>query len=297
MKGKTLMALGEDAFLRRLLPQLPLTEGVVAGAGDDCAVVRGPRRGELLILKTDAVVEGAHFTADTPPRLVGRKALARVLSDAAAMGGKPEHALVTLGAPPETPVAWVDAFYAGLIALAKRHGVSVAGGETTRAAQRWVSVSLTGVVPARRWAARGGGRAGDVLLVTGRLGGSLAGWHLRFEPRVAEGQWLAAQAPVHAMMDLSDGLAKDLPRLASLAGLEFEVDPVCLPRRRGCSVAQAWSDGEDYELLMAVPARAVPALLRKWKQRFPQLPLTPIGRLVKPGEGKPMPAGGWDAFR
>lgn len=297
MKPTTLSALGEDALLRRLLPRLPLTEGVVAGPGDDCAVVRGPRRGELLILKTDAVVEGAHFTADTPPRLVGRKALARVLSDAAAMGGRPEHALVTLAAPPATPVAWVEAFYEGLIALAKRHGVSVAGGETTRSPQRWVSVALTGVVPARRWAARGGGRAGDALLVTGRLGGSLAGWHLRFEPRVEQGQWLATNAPLHAMMDLSDGLAKDLPRLAGLAGLEFEVNPEQLPRRRGCSIAQAWGDGEDYELLLAVPARAVPALLKKWRQRFPRLPLTPIGHLVKPGEGTAMPAGGWDAFR
>ncbi len=293
---RTLRDLGEDAFLRRLLPRLPGNAGVVAGAGDDCAVVRGPRRGELLLLKTDAVVEDVHFTKDTPPGLVGRKALARVLSDMAAMGGRPAHALVTLAAPPQTALAWVDQLYAGLIAMARRFGVSVAGGETTRARQRWVSVALTGTVPAKQWAARGGGRAGDVLLVTGRLGGSLAGWHLKFEPRVEQGQWLAANAPLHAMMDLSDGLAKDLPRLAGMAGLAFVVDGSSLPRRRGCTEQQAWSDGEDYELLLAVPAQAVPALRRKWRQRFPKLPLTPIGRLVKPGEGGVMPLGGWDAF-
>lgn len=296
MKRKTLRDLGEDALLRRLLPRLPLGAEVVAGAGDDCAVTRGPRKGELLLLKTDAVVEDVHFTAATPPRLVGRKALARVLSDVAAMGGRPGQALVTLAAPPETPVAWVEGLYRGLCDLARRYGVSVVGGETTRARQRLVSVTLTGTVKARRWAARGGGKAGDALLVTGRLGGSLRGRHLRFEPRVEEGQWLAENAPLRAMMDLSDGLAKDLPRLAGLAGLAFEVDDDRLPRQRGCSVEQAWGDGEDYELLLAVPPRAVSGLLRQWHQRFPKLPLTEIGRLVKPGGGEKAPAGGWDAF-
>ncbi len=292
-----LQDLGEDALLRRLLPSLPLGKDVVAGPGDDCAVVHGPARGEWLLLKTDAVVENVHFTADTAPRLVGRKALARVLSDVAAMGGKPGQALITLAAPPETPVSWVDGLYRGLCDLAKRHDVSVVGGETTRATQRLVSVTLTGTVKKRHWASRGGGRAGDALLVTGRLGGSLAGRHLRFEPRLNEGQWLAENTVLHAMMDLSDGLAKDLPRLAALAGLAFEVDWANLPKHRGCSVKQAWSDGEDYELLLAVPAKSVPELQRRWKLRFPKVPLTTIGRLVKSGSGEEAPAGGWDAFR
>ncbi len=296
MKGKTLRELGEDAFLRHLLPRLPLGAEVVAGAGDDCAVVRGPGKGELLLLKTAAVVEGVHFTADTPPQLVGRKALARVLSDVAAMGGRPGQALVTLAAPPKTPAVWVERLYEGLCDLARRYGVSVVGGETTRAKQRLVSVTLTGTVKARSWVARGGGKAGDALLVTGRLGGSLRGRHLRFEPRVEEGQWLAANARLHAMMDLSDGLAKDLPRLAGMAGLGFEVDYDRLPRHRGCSVEQAWGDGEDYELLLAVPAKAVARLLKKWATIFPELPLTTVGRLVKPDGGKKAPEGGWDAF-
>lgn len=293
---KTLRDVGEDALLRRLLQRLPGNAGVLAGPGDDCAVVRGPAQHEVLLLKTDAVVEDVHFTADTPARLVGRKALARVLSDMAAMGGRPEHALVTLAAPADTPVAWVDQLYAGLGALARRYEVSIAGGETTRARERWVSVMLTGVAPAGMWMRRGGGRAGDVVLVTGRLGGSIKGHHLRFEPRLAEGQWLAAHAPLHAMMDLSDGLAKDLPRLAGMAGLGFKVDMEKLPRRRGSSPEQAWADGEDYELLIAVPPKAVPALLEGWRRRFPKLPLTAVGRLVKAGEARTVPAGGWDAF-
>ncbi len=295
--NKTLRDLGEDALVRRLVARLPPGPDVLAGPGDDCAVVRGPARGEVLLLKTDAVVEDVHFTADTPPRLVGRKALARVLSDMAAMAARPAHALVTLAAPPQTPVAWVDAVYTGLCALAKKHSVSVVGGETTRARQRLISVTLTGTAPERAWAARGGGQAGDVLLVTGRLGGSIAARHLRFEPRLEEGRWLAANAPVHAMMDLSDGLAKDLPRLAALAGLGFQVNFDQLPRHRGCNVKQAWSDGEDYELLLAVPEKALARLLPNWTARFPKLPLTPIGRLVSVAEARDAAlAGGWDAF-
>jgi thiamine-monophosphate kinase len=295
----TVRDLGEDRLVERLIRAAPGGPGLVQGAGDDCAVARPPAAGELMLLKTDAVVEHVHFTGETPPHLVGRKALARVLSDIAAMGGTPVHALVTLILPPDTPVAWVEKACGGLFRLAARHGVSVAGGETTRGLQRVISVSLTGTVPKKGWLPRGGGKAGDTLLVTGRLGGSQAGGHLRFEPRLEQGRWLAATRGVHAMMDLSDGLAKDLPRLSAAAGLGFEIDWSALPKRRGCSVEQAWGEGEDYELLLAAAPAAVAGLLGAWRQRFPGLPLTAIGRLTPAGEGMragELPPGGWDGF-
>jgi len=292
----TLRDVGEDALVRRLILDAPLGEEVVAGAGDDCAVVKGVRRGELSLLKTDAIVEGVHFEASSAPRLVGRKALARVLSDVAAMGGRPGQALVTLILPPETEIAWVEAVYAGLYQLARQHGVSVVGGETTRGIERILSVAMTGTVSAKKWAARGGGREGDVLLVTGKLGGSLGGRHFSFEPRLEQGQWLVEHFPIHAMMDISDGLAKDLPRLAGGAELGYRVDFDRLPRHRGCSVEQAWGDGEDYELLLAVPRRCLGRLLARWGERFPRVPLTPIGDLVNEEASAGGPAGGWDPF-
>lgn len=295
-KRATLQDVGEDALVRRLIRDAPLGEEVVAGAGDDCALVKRVRRGELILLKTDAVVEGVHFEASSAPRLVGRKALARVLSDVAAMGGRPGQALVTLILPPETEIAWVDAVYAGLYQLARKHGVSVVGGETTRGKERILSVALAGTVSEKKWAERGGGRQGDVLLVTGKLGGSLRGRHFSFEPRLEQGRWLVEHFPIRAMMDISDGLAKDLPRLAGGAGLGFRVDFDRLPRHRGCSVEQAWGDGEDYELLLAVPKRCLKRLLARWVERFPEVRLTPIGVLVKAEDSSGGPEGGWDPF-
>lgn len=294
---KTLADIGEDELIRRLVRGRRGGAGVVEGPGDDCAVVHAPRPGRHLLLKTDTVVEGVHFTADTPAALVGRKALARVLSDFAAMAATPRHALVTLIAPPTTPVRRVLDLYRGLHALARQYGVAVVGGETARGGQLIVTVSLSGDAPATGWVRRHGARAGDRLFVTGRLGGSLGGRHLRFQPRLAEAQWLARRLPVHAMMDLSDGLAKDLPRLAGGAGLGFEVEPEALPCATGCSPAQAWGDGEDYELLLAVAPEVRPAALAAWRKAFPRLPLTCIGRLTDTPRRSNAPAGGWDHFR
>lgn len=295
-KGATVSDVGEDSLVRLLIANAPLGAEVVAGAGDDCAVVKRVKRGELSLLKTDAIVEGVHFESSCAPRWVGRKALARVLSDVAAMGGRPGQALVTLILPPETEVAWVVGVYVGIYQLARQHGVSVVGGETTRGRERILSVALTGTVSAKHWVSRGGGRVGDVILVTGKLGGSLGGRHLKFEPRLEQGQWLAQHFPIHAMMDLSDGLARDLPRLAGMAGLGFQVEFDRIPRHRGCSVEQAWGDGEDYELLFTAPKRCLKRLLASWAQRFPELPLTVIGALVEKDASMGGPAGGWDPF-
>src|SRR5262249_12524342 len=136
--------LGEDALVSRISRGLAQGDGVIEGAGDDCAVLRPTPVGHVTLFKTDCIVEGVHFTAATPPTLVGRKALARVLSDIAAMGGTPRHALVTLMLPAKTLVRYVDALYRGLNALASRHGVAIVGGETSRAPLVTLTIALTG---------------------------------------------------------------------------------------------------------------------------------------------------------
>jgi thiamine-monophosphate kinase len=145
-----------------------------------------------------------------------------------------------------------------------------------------VSISVLGTVEKDRWVSRRGGKKGDVLFVTGRLGGSIRKKHLNFIPRIEESRWLTAHFRVHAMMDLSDGLGADLPRLAAASKVGFEVDEVALPRNRGCSITEAINDGEDYELLLAVSPNDVASLEKKWRKKFPRLSLTRIGSLVPP---------------
>lgn len=284
-----LAALGENQFLARLLRGAPTRADVRTGPGDDCAVVKGTKQD--LLLKTDAVVEGAHYLPGEAPRRVGWKALCRVLSDIAAMGGEPRHALVTILTPPDRPASYWEAVYRGLGRAARKFGVSLAGGELTQSPVAALSVALVGEAAKGRAILRSGGRPGDHLYVTGTLGGSLTGKHLDFLPRLAEGQWLAEHRYARAMMDLSDGLGSDLPRLAKASQCGFSVEPTRLPRTRGASVRQAVSDGEDYELLLAVSPRRTTQLEASWKKRFPRLRLTRIGTLLPSGSTSPLPEG------
>jgi len=270
------------------------SRNVLTGIGDDCAVIKPIRGGDLELLKADALVEGIHFAKGTPPERIGWKALCRPLSDIAAMGGIPLHAMITVAAPAAWTTGTWKGLYRGIGKAASTHGVSVVGGETVRSpGPAFLSVSLTGTVPKNRLKLRGGAKPGDLICVTGKLGGSLgSGRHLRFTPRLEEGQWLGAERRVTAMMDLSDGLGSDLPKLAAESGCSFLIDPESLPRNRGCSIAEALSDGEDYELLLTVSRKAWPSLMKRWKACFPRTPLTCIGRMTRRDlPPTPMPSG------
>lgn len=285
---------GEDRLLAQLLPKLEPNSGVALGAGDDCALVESGKPGLLSVLKTDCLVEGIHFAKTTRPPLVGWKAMARPLSDFAAMSGLPRFALVTLIVPATREVSWVRQLYRGIERAARKFEVAVVGGETSGIkGPAVISISVTGFVEKKRWVGRSGGKAGDDLFVTGRLGGSLGGRHLKFVPRIAESRWLTEKFPVHAMMDLSDGLGADLPRLAGASGVGFELDESALPLNRGCGVRQAISDGEDYELLFAIPAVERKRLEKSWPEKFPRLALTRIGSLNRKleSENRKLPRG------
>ena len=284
-------SLGEDAVVAALTRGLPLGADVRHGAGDDCAVIGGVRDRMWQLLKTDCVVEGVHFLRKEKPARVGWKALCRAVSDIAAMGGTPRHALITIAVARDVKMAWLRGIYAGLRKAARRFGVSIVGGETSRSpGPAFISVALSGEVERACCVTRGGGKAGDFLYVTGRLGGSLAGRHLDFIPRLAEARWLAENFCVRAMMDISDGLAADLPRLAKASGCGFEISGEKVPRNRGCTVAQALGDGEDFELLFAVRAADAASLEKRWRAKFPKLPLTQIGTLARgPARAKQKP--------
>lgn len=275
-------ALGEDRLLNRIVLEGPHGRSgkVFAASADDCAMVEIPATKEYLVLKTDCVVEGVHFVRGTNASDVGWKAMMRPLSDFAAASAVPQFALITLIVPQQTKVAWVRGLYRGLQRAANRFEVSIVGGETSSTkGPIAISVSVIGFVEKSRAASRRGGRPGDDLFVTGQLGGTLKEKHLKFIARIAESRWLTKNFSIHAMMDLSDGLGSDLPRLARASKVGFDIEFGNLPVARGATIEKAISEGEDYELLFAASPRDRNRLERKWRRNFPRLLLTRIGSL------------------
>lgn len=308
-------SVNELELIDLLTRSLPVNDSVRVGAGDDCAVLDLGLPEHWILFKTDAVVEGIHFTRQTAPEKIGHKALARCLSDIAAMAGEPTAALVTLALPVDFDPKFVENIYAGMNTLAGRYQVAMAGGETTTNPERLlISIALLGRVKKAQCLLRSGSLAGDAVFVTGELGGSLAGKHLEFEPRLAEARWLAEHFSVHAMIDLSDGLAGDLRHLLRAGKVGAELLSTAIPisrqaRRKSESSAKppllaALTDGEDFELLFTVAGRDAVPLLDAWKQQFPALSLTCIGKITaNPGltirdkSGvKPLPAHGYMHF-
>jgi thiamine-monophosphate kinase len=271
---------GEDRLLGQLLPHLPLGKTVVSGAGDDCAVIEILAGRNFLVLKTDCIVEGVHFLSGADPVDVGWKAMMRPLSDFAATSALPHFALITLIASKQTEVEWVRKLYRGIRRAAKQFDLSIVGGETSSSpGPIAVSVSVAGFVERNRWMSRRGGKVGDDLFVTGQLGGAIKRKHLQFVPRIVESRWLTKNFSIHAMMDLSDGLGVDLPRLARASKVGFKIEMENLPLTPGAKVGDAISEGEDYELLFAISPRQSKRLQRAWKKKFPKLALTRIGQL------------------
>ena len=274
---------GERGLIDRLRRRLHRDPSVRVGIGDDAAVLAQPGRASLLFA-SDMLVEGVHFDRRRDPaRAIGWKALACNVSDIAAMGGVPRWAVVSLGLPPSTPLRFVDELYAGLERCATRFELSVVGGDTVRAPQVVVDVAILGTVSPGRLALRSGAKAGDVLFVTGRLGGSLAGGrHATFLPRLQEAQTLVRRLRIHAMMDLSDGLASDLWQMSRASRVRLRVEATRIPvSAAGRTVTHALMDGEDFELLFAVGPREAGRVPR----RIGTCPVTRIGRVTGRGIG------------
>src|SRR5476649_177407 len=229
--------MNEFELIAKLTKSLPTNESVVAGAGDDCAVLDLGVPDKLILFKTDAVVEGFHFTRETPPEKIGRKALARCLSDIAAMAGTPTAALVTIALPEDFDAEFVSNIYDGLNSLAEKSGVAIVGGETTTNPERiLISIALLGTVARGKQILRSGAKAGDAIFVTGELGGSLAERHLDFVPRLTEARWLVDHFTIHALIDLSDGLAGDLRHILQASGVGAEILKSSVPVSRAAKL-------------------------------------------------------------
>jgi len=294
------------------------------GLGDDAALWKA-RGGHEVVLTSDWFLEGSHFLrAKHPPDAVGWKCLARAVSDIAAMGGAPRCFLLSLALPPQLTGRWLDEFLRGLKRASHALGCQAAGGDTSRQDKVLINVTVIGEVPAGRAVLRSGARAGDLLYVSGTLGQADLGLeqlrrqrgmarassaalrkHLFPEPRLKLGQWLAEKRLATAMMDLSDGLSTDLPRLCAGSSVGARIRMDCLPASSLASPAEArklaLNGGDDYELLFTVSARNASRLPKK----FHGLPLTCVGAITKERKIlletergiEPMRSGGWDPFR
>jgi len=242
---------------------------VVVGPGDDCAVIREPGGG-LLLIGVDQLVEGRHYEPGTEIDLIARKAVARAVSDIAAMGGRPCWGLAT-GALPDG-CAHGDALFDAMAKWARHWGCPLIGGDISSVPAGSPMV-LTVTVAGRMDAGadpvlRSGATPGDELWLTGQIGGSFeSGWHTRFEPRLCAGIAAAASGNVSAMLDLSDGLGRDASRIGAMSGVRLEIEASRLPINHRCSDWRAAvSQGEDYELLIAarpngIPFESEPALI------------------------------------
>lgn len=297
---KTVEDVGEDALIDKLVATLGSSndKNVIAGPGDDCAVVNSGRSGFYELLKTDCLIEGVHFLPGTNAELVGRKAICRALSDIAAMGGVPRFALVTIALGNKREVVEVEGWYIGMQNVAKEFGVEIVGGETSSLPSdsgAVISVAMTGEVEVGNCIYRKGASVGDLIAVTGRLGNSFASErHLNFVPRLKESRWMVSESKncrPTSMMDLSDGLAKDLPRLLKADGFGYAIDPASIPVNHDADFEAAISEGEDYELLMTFSELD----LKEWKLAIPNTAITIIGEVAEKTIS-PMASGGWEHF-
>lgn len=285
----------EDAIVQRICSQLETNSTVITGPGDDCAVVAAAN-GKVQLLKTDSVIESVHFSMDDHPRRVGWKAIARVISDIAAMGGTPDFILITLMLRKDCKMEWLDGLYQGFNDCARQFRVSIVGGETSSipsTAKNAISIAGTGTAIADQVVLRSTAQIGDKIFVTGKLGGSITGHHLDFTPRLDEAQFLVNHFKPSAMMDLSDGLAKDLPRLCNLSNVGFQLEEDQIPKNPGCTAHHALTDGEDYELLFTLSPERFEDILSAWPDELAQI--TCIGEITQSQGGSTL-SGGWDHF-
>ena len=276
--------MNEESVIARLRgARLHTGMGLKLGIGDDCAIYR-PRPNQDLLFTIDFSIEGVHFGSNTDPEQIGRRALARSLSDIAAMGGTPRFCLVSLALTKATDEKWIDAFYRGLLRLARQYKTPLAGGDLSHANQIVCDVMVCGAVAKGKALRRDGARPGDILYVSGPLGG----WRHKQDPqpRLAFGRKLIGKAT--ACMDISDGLSLDLRRLCIASKVAASLERI--PSVAGATIEQALHDGEDYELLFTAPP----------KVRVPGIAIGVItkgkaGKIVY--QGKLVPALGYDHFR
>lgn len=270
-----LSKLGEFGLIDRFKKKIKLDSSVIKGTGDDCAVVRYDKN-RYQLFTCDMLVEGVDFRSKEDPYLVGRKSVAVSVSDIAACAGLPQYCLVALGLPKRTTVEFVDRLLQGMLDVAKKYKINIAGGDLSRSEKLVIDVSMAGIVEKKYLALRNGAKEGDIIFVTGSLGGSICGKHLTFRPRLKEARYLAGNFKLHSMIDISDGLSQDLGHILKESNVGGIIYEELIPlSREAKNLEDALYSGEDFELLFSLSRQEAKRLLSKRKNIF-----RPIGEIV-----------------
>lgn len=310
----SIASLGEVGLLRKIASWLAPFPRVMRpaprGIGDDCAVLSNEHGDALRVVTTDSVIFSKHFDAAVSPQDAGAKLIKRNASDIAAMGGVPADAVLSLVMSRDVSVAWLKDFYLGMAQACDALGIELAGGDLASAPAGTrlfvATLSLTGFCE-NAALLRTGAQTGDAVFVTGTLGGTILKKHFAFDPRLAEGQFLAQfpREKVRGCMDITDGLAKDLKAILP-AGAHVDFDFPAIPLsedaqklaggNRETALRHAFCDGEDYELLFCVAADFEPELIALWQERFPQTRLSKIGYIAAGEADFPQSGKGYEHF-
>ena len=270
-----LSEIGEFGLIERLKKSIKIDSSVIEGSGDDCAVLKFDRN-RYQLFTCDMITEGVDFLAKDKPELIGRKALAVSMSDIAACGGIPRYCLVSLGIPKNISVEKIDKISRGMFNLAREYKVNIVGGDLSRANRLTIDVSMLGIVEKRNLCLRSGAKIGDIIFVTGELGGSILGKHLRFIPRLKEASFLVKNFKVNAMIDISDGLSQDLGHILKQGKVGAIIYEDLIPlNRQARSFREALFMGEDFELLFTLSHKEAKRLLKKNTGLF-----KPIGEIT-----------------
>ena len=267
--------LGEFALIERFRNKIKTDPSVIVGSGDDCAVLEFDKQ-HYQLFTCDILVEGVDFTPKDNPRLVGRKAIAVSLSDIAACSGIPRYCVISLGLPKNTELKYVDMLFNGALAIAKKYMLNIVGGDLSHSSKVIIDVSMIGVVEKKSLTLRSSALPGDIIFVTGPLGGSILGKHLNFRPRVKEARFLAKNYKVNAMIDISDGLSQDLGHILSRSRVGGVIYKDLVPlSKEARNLSDALNNGEDFELLFTLSRPQAKQLLRNRN-----LKAWPIGEIL-----------------
>lgn len=277
---ESLKSLGEFGLINRIRKSVKADVSVIRGVGDDCAVLEFDKNNYQLIT-CDMIVENVDFTRKDKPCLIGRKAIAVSVSDIAACAGLPRHCVVSLAMPGSTSVEFIDGLLKGMLGVAKEYKINLVGGDLSRAKELVIDVSMLGIVEKSNLVLRNGAKRGDVIFVTGPLGGSILGKHLKFTPRVKEARYLADNFEVNSMIDISDGLIQDLGHILDESSVGAVLYEGLIPlSEEARDLNDAFYTGEDFELLFTLSRSEAKRMLVKGRNNF-----KPIGEITDKGRG------------
>jgi len=281
---RSLKQIGEFEFIETIATLCRNKKKVIQGIGDDAAVVCF-KKDKYLLFTTDMLLEDVHFLRKQRPCDIGHKAIAASISDIAAMGGVPEYALFSIGLPPDLNASFAKGIYQGIKKTARDFDIDIIGGDTNRSKKIIISAFIAGYVERKNLTLRKGAKVGDLIFVTGRLGGSEFGRHLKFTPRVKEARFLVKNYMINSMIDISDGLVQDLGHIIKASKVGAIMYEANIPlSTQAKSIKDAYSQGEDFELLFTLPKKYRRHLMKNWP--FKNRPrLSCIGEIVNANAG------------